>query len=435
VELKANVVPVRKRLRRYPPRQAAFLAHYCAELERQGYVQKTHRAQWIAAPNIVPKPGPSQFRLTVDSRPINRATVPIIWSMPHLESALASFRGATCFAKVNLSAGYYQIAVHESCQDLFAFITPQGVYAPTRLLQGSRNAAAYFQMCIHNALVDANLYWDVIQWLDDIIFHADSEDALLKVLESFFSLWRRFGLFSHAGKCDFFARDTTFCGRLLSAAGIVFDPRRLTALRTMSTPVTGADLQQFLCALGWMRKGIPDYFRRTQPLLDVLEEVYHLGGGRTRRHASRVRLTSSSWGPAHNRLFQELQQHRLIKLAHYDSERKLCLYEDASMSGWPAVLTQVPVSEMRLPHAERNHQPLAFLSGCFRGASCNWSVIEKEAFAFIRALTASDYFVRQRRGLSSKPTTETLSISLTHWVLNLEYTDTQLQSSCDGELD
>jgi hypothetical protein len=74
----------------------------------------------------------------------------------------------------------------------------------------------------------------------------------------------------------------------------------------MSALVTGADLQQFLCAIGWMQKGIPDYSRRTQPSLDVLEEVYYLGGGRTRRHAYRVRLTSSSWGPAHNRLFQEL---------------------------------------------------------------------------------------------------------------------------------
>jgi hypothetical protein len=90
--------------------------------------------------------------------------------------------------------------------------------------------------------------------------------------------------------------------------------------------------------------------------------------------------------------FKNFHTHRLIKLAHYNSERKLCLYADASISGWAYVLTQVPVSEMRLPHAERDHQPLDFLSGCFRGASCNWSVIEKEAFALIRALTATDYF-------------------------------------------
>jgi transposase InsO family protein len=69
------------------------------------------------------------------------------------------------------------------------------------------------------------------------------------------------------------------------------------------------------------------------------------------------------------------------------------------MSGWAAVLTQVPASDMKLPHAERDHQPLAFLSGCFRGASCNWSVIEKEAFALIRALTTTDYFCQTENGV------------------------------------
>jgi hypothetical protein len=181
-------------------------------------------------------------------------------------------------------------------------------------------------MCIHNALVESNLYHAVIQWLDDLLFHADCEEALLVVLDSFFAMCQKLGLFLHAGKCVLFTRDTTFCGRRLSADGILFDPRRLNALREMSLPVTGADLQQFLCALGWMRKGIPDYSRRTRPLLELLEEVYKIGGGRTRRHASRVKLSSLAWGPVHAQLFRELQQHQLIKLSHYDPERKLCLY-------------------------------------------------------------------------------------------------------------
>jgi hypothetical protein len=209
IDLKADAIPVRQRLRLYPPRQAAFLAHYCTELERNGYIRKTQHAQWIAAPNVVPKPGPSQSRLTVDSRPIIRITLPIIWPMKHLESALASLYGAVCFAKVNLSAGYYQIAVHESFQDLFAFIKPQEVYAPTRLLQGSRNAAPYFQMCIHNALVEANFYNAVRQWLDDLLFHAACDKALLGVLDVLFAMCRKLGLFLHAGKCVLYARDTT----------------------------------------------------------------------------------------------------------------------------------------------------------------------------------------------------------------------------------
>jgi hypothetical protein len=112
-----------------------------------------------------------------------------------------------------------------------------------------------------------------------------------------------------------------------------------------------------------------------------------------------VKLSSLAWGPVHAQLFRELQQHQLIKLSHYDPERKLCLYADASMTGWGAVLTQVPMSDMSLPHTDRDHQPLAFISGCFRGASCNWSIIEKEAFALIRALTATDYFCQTEKGV------------------------------------
>jgi hypothetical protein len=361
VNVREDATPVRQWLRRYPPRQTEFLSRYCTELEKHGYIRKTQTAQWIAAPNVVPKQGPTQFRLTVDSRPINRATVPIVWPMPHLDSAIASLKGAKYFAKVDLSAGYYQIAIHESCQDLFAFITPQGVYAPTRLLQGSRNAASYFQMCIHNAMVDANLYPSVIQWLDDILFHASTEQGLLDVISRFFLMCRDLGLFLHSSKCELFARETTFCGLRLSSAGTTFDPRRLAALRTMSLPLSGGDLQQFVCALGWMRKGIPDYARRIKPLQAILEEAYHQAGGRTRRHASRVRLSSTAWGPTHALVFRELQQHRLIQLAHFDSRRRLCLYADASSTGWAAVLTQVPTSDLHLPHADRDHQPLAFL--------------------------------------------------------------------------
>jgi hypothetical protein len=169
--MKANVLddatPIRQRLRRYPPRQTEFLSRYCTALEEHGYIGKTRTTQWIAAPNVVPKQGPAQFRRTVDSRPINGATVPMFWPMPHLDNAIASLHGTKYLAAVDLSAGYYKIAIHVICQDLFAFITPQGAYAPTRL-QGSRSAASYFQKCIHNALIDAKHFPSVIQWLDDI---------------------------------------------------------------------------------------------------------------------------------------------------------------------------------------------------------------------------------------------------------------------------
>jgi hypothetical protein len=105
------------------------------------------------------------------------------------------------------------------------------------------------------------------------------------------------GLFLHAGKCELFTRETTFCGRHLSADVIVFDPRRSDTLCSMSLSAAGADLQQFICALGWMCRAIPNFARRTHVLQAVLEEGYSRAGGRTRRHASRVPLVSTACGP------------------------------------------------------------------------------------------------------------------------------------------
>jgi RNase H-like domain found in reverse transcriptase len=78
----------------------------------------------------------------------------------------------------------------------------------------------------------------------------------------------------------------------------------------------------------------------------------------------------------------------------------MCLYSDASYSGWAAVLTHVPASDMKLDHADRDHQPLAFLGVTFRGASCNWSVIENEALAVIRSLTTLDSFCMTDAGVT-----------------------------------
>jgi hypothetical protein len=73
--------------------------------------------------------------------------------------------------------------------------------------------------------------------------HAPSEQALISVLHSFFKICRMTGLFLHAGKCELFTRETTICGRQLSADGTVLDPWRLDAIRSMSLPTTGAELQ------------------------------------------------------------------------------------------------------------------------------------------------------------------------------------------------
>ena len=60
----------------------------------------------------------------------------------------------------------------------------------------------------------------------------------------------------HAKKCHFFLKKVVWCGRQISVDGITFDPRNLSGLLYMQPPTNGAELQQFVCAAGWMRQCI-----------------------------------------------------------------------------------------------------------------------------------------------------------------------------------
>jgi hypothetical protein len=90
-------------------------------------------------------------------------------------------------------------------------------------------------------------------WLDDALGAAETEGGLLTLLAGILSRCRQYNLKSNPQKCDFYTTEVVWCGKI-SAAGVTHDPVRLQGLQDLSTPVTGRDLQQWVCALNWMRQ-------------------------------------------------------------------------------------------------------------------------------------------------------------------------------------
>ncbi|KAH9181325.1 hypothetical protein AeNC1_016699 [Aphanomyces euteiches] len=81
----------------------------------------------------------------------------------------------------------------------------------------------------------------------------------------------------------------------------------------------------------------------------------------------------------------------MVPLAHPDPDKMVCLYTDASDGFWGAIATQVLCLE--LVASEQRHEPLAFLSGAFRGASERWPIAEKEAFAVVESCKRLEYLL------------------------------------------
>jgi len=353
IKLQQNAKPVSVKVRRYTPPQAIFLKNKVQELERNGLVRRNGASSWACAPLIVPKPGPEQFRFTTDLRPVNKVTIPHIWPMPDLESSLGRLKNQKVFALIDLCQGYWQLPLHENSQECQSFITPDGVFSPTRVMHGQRNAVSYCQSSIQ--------------------------------------------LMS---KCKLFLKEVRWCGRVIGEQGIRMDPARLEALLHIEKPVSGDQLQQFLCAANWMRAAIPEFTKTMAPLAELLEKVYKDVGRRTRRAASKVKLQELGWNEEYTKAFDDMKTAlaHAITLAYPDSDKALCLFTDASDHHWSGILTQMPHADLDLDFDKQRHEPLAFLSGSFKGASSRWSTPEKEASAIIFCCQRLDYLLMREQG-------------------------------------
>jgi RNase H-like domain found in reverse transcriptase len=66
---------------------------------------------------------------------------------------------------------------------------------------------------------------------------------------------------------------------------------------------------------------------------------------------------------------------------------------DASDRFYAGLVKQIDGEQLDLTMEEENHQPIAFLSGEFKGAQLRWTVPEKECFAIVDTVTKVDYLL------------------------------------------
>ena len=398
IRLAPDSIPVRVKPRRYSEQQSFFLQTKVKELLDLGLIRRNPSSAWASAPLVVPKPDPEKWRFTTDLRPVNKVTVPHAWPMPDLESVTARLAGQHCFAAIDLCHAYWQLPLHEDSQECQSFITPNGVYSPTRVMHGQRNAVAFCQSSVQ--LLCESIAQSMLLWLDDMLLYGTDATSLLHTLRKFFEICHSSGLKLHAKKCRLFLSEVKWCGKVIDGKGVRLDPSRLEALLNMPPPSTGDALHQFLCAANWMRSCIPQFTTVTAPLAQLLEKVYKHAGKRTKRAVAKVLLESVACSDVHLRAFDSTKSAlaNAVRLSHPHPDQILCLFTDASEQHWSGILTQIPPEDLSSPFADQHHSPLAFLSGSFSGSSTHWSTPEKEASGIINSVERLDYLLLRPQG-------------------------------------
>jgi hypothetical protein len=403
VELRAGATPLKTRLRSYTTAERDFMRQQVQEMVAAGLLYRNDNARWVAPVLVVPKPGKvGQFRLTVDLRWVNQWTVPLNYGMPNVKDALRTTKGAKFFFSADMLKGFWQVELNKDSCHLFSFMTPDGVYTPTRLPMGGTDSPLYFQAKMSAIFEELLTAEQLLLWVDDTVVFSKNFGEYIAAVEKFLSQCEKHNLIINIDKTVLVDDVAVWCGYNITEMGTTMQPRAFTTFEDMAEPKFAGELGEFLHALRWMQGSILRFQERSQTLWDIFqtakdtlfvfkENTVDKSKSMKKRNYAKIRLSEVGWNDTHSKAFQDIKKvlSELMRCGHLEATNErytTCVFTDASKRHYGGLLTQVLDYDASIDIEEQNHEPLGIINGEFNKVQKRWSVIEREAYPLIMAL-------------------------------------------------
>lgn len=142
---------------------------------------------WVSAPFLVPESGPDNLRLTVDIRSVSDYPVYYHFPVLSIQQELAKVSVLRFYVTFNFSHGFCQFSLPKYSQTSQSFITPDGIYSPTRVVHGTTNAVMNLQSSLRNE-IPPSLRSAILIRLDEVMIHASTVADLFKSILAFFGV-------------------------------------------------------------------------------------------------------------------------------------------------------------------------------------------------------------------------------------------------------
>ena len=365
-------VPVQKRYNSIPRPILHEVKGHIEDMLNRGWITRSSSA-W-SSPVVIVRKSDGSLRLCCDFRQLNQKTIPDKHPLPRVQESLDSLSGSAWFSVVDLTRAYYQGFISPESRHKTAFVTPWGFYQWERIPFGLMNAPANFQRYMENVISDLRGKC-ALPYLDDVIIHSTSFNDHVDHIRQVLQRIKKHGLKLKATKCDFFRKEVTFLGRIVSAAGYRMDEKNIRAVLALKEvkPTDVSEIRQLLGLLGYHRRHVQNFSQLAKPITDLLI--------RSDKEADKVedkRKTKKrgvEWTEPCQKALEKLIE--LITtaplLAYADFTKDFVLHTDASTKGLGAILYQrgegkdlkvIGYASRTLHKSEANYHPtkLEFLA-------------------------------------------------------------------------
>ena len=198
------------------------------------------------------------FGCALTTGKINKVTIKNKYQLPRIEDLFDLLRGASVSSKIDLRSGYYQLRVKEVDVPKIAFRTSYGHYEFIVMPFGLTNAPAAF-MDLMNRVFRPYLDQFVMVFIDDILVYSKDAQEHEHHLRIVLQTLRENQLFAKLSKCDFWFKEVSFLGHIVSAEGIRVDPVKIEAIVNWKPPRNVTEVRSFLGLAGYYQRFVQGF--------------------------------------------------------------------------------------------------------------------------------------------------------------------------------
>eukprot|EP00253_Pinus_taeda_P028500 PITA_28500 len=259
-------------------------------------------------------------------------------------------------------SGFNQIFVHPDDQDKTAFTTPWGTFKYVKMPFGLKNAGATFQREMDIAFAK-EIHDFLVVYLDDLTPFSKSDQEHLKHLRQIFMTCRKYGTSLNPKKSLFPLEEGKLLGHIISKDGIIIDPERIQVILQIPYPRNIKEIQAFLGNINFLRRFIPNLAKLVRLLSNMLKKDAKVRWSLEAKQAFESIKTALNQTPVLTR--PQFDRDFIIFSFAYEHTRAVFLLQKDDQG---------------------NEKTIAFFSRALRDAPLKFHIMEKQAYALVKAI-------------------------------------------------
>ena len=344
-------------------------------LLRDGLIEKCDLNEY-SSPMVIVRKKNGKLRLCCDYRKLNEITKIDQEGLPNIEDIINTMGNNKIFSTIDLTRGFWQIAMEENSKQYTAFRTSNGLFQWKVMPFGLVNSTATFTKMMRQILKP---HPNMIHYVDDICIFSNTWQEHYEALEHLFKTLQENNLTVSPDKIKIGFPEIEFLGHKFTKGGITTTENFQEKILHIKTPKTKKQVRSLLGLFNYYAKFIDHYNTKVKPLIELTKKN---------------QPTNIKWNEECQKSLTELQNEFSKKpiLDTLQEHDNVILATDASNQGLGVCLMRETMDET----GKIIYKPTHYLSRALTKSEKNYSIIELECLAIVWAVNKLQRFLLGR---------------------------------------